>query len=217
VTIRAEVKVNSRLTEIERRFAIPLVEIAQQFVPGMVERIRRGMASVGTFAPLGAYSPDKLGPGLFWVAPKSPQPAGYVVKVEHGKWTGWAAYRSYRDYARARGGGPRTFTESGARMRALAIRLMGPGRVKVAFYGSHATTPGEDRQSNANVAFLASRREPYPMLTPSRTEIEQVVRLLQSEVGAQVVGEAAEARDVRGLGQRVTRLQKRMSAASQRR
>jgi hypothetical protein len=42
----------------------------------------------------------------------------------------------------------------------------------------------------------------------------QVAQLFQSEVGAQVIGEAADAQQIRGMGQRLTRAQKRLSAAA---
>gem|GEM_PF-6538207 len=217
MSIRATVKVNSQLSDIERRFAIPLVEIAQQLVPGMVGRIAQGVSSTGTFAPLGAYSIERPGNGLFWVPPGNPQPAGYVVQPKAGAYGGWAGYRSYKEYTSALGGGPRTFTLTGMLLRSLAIRVLGPGRVKVAFYGGHKPsrqpTGKTERKSNANVAFLASRQEPAAMLTPTRREVEQVARQLQSEVAAQVVGQASDAQSIRQLGQRATRLAKRLPAS----
>lgn len=216
--IRAEVRYNSRLSEIERRFAIPLVEIAQQLVPGMLARIERGQSSTGTFAPIGAYSTPTPGKGLFWVAPGKPQPPGFIVRPTTGKLAGWAGYESYRDYARCLGNPPRNFQETRELLAALRIRVNGPGRVKVAFYGSHSAPEKPDgtgrRDSNANIAFLASRREPVPMLTPSREEIARVAQMFQSAVGAQMIGEAADAQSIRALGQRVTGLQRRLPAAA---
>lgn len=214
--IKATVKYNSKLSEIERKFAIPLVEIAQQLVPGMIARIRQGRSSTGAFTSLGAHSVARPGGGLFWVPPKSAQPTGYVVKAAAGKYAGWAGYESYRAYTQALGSPPRDFDDTGALLSSLRIRVNGPGRVKVAFYGAHAPDERPDgtgqRRANSAVAYLASRHESVPMLTPSRDEIVQVARLFQSEVGAQVISEAADAQDIRGLGQRVTRLQKRLSA-----
>lgn len=216
-SIRAEVKFNSRLSEIERRFAIPLVEIAQQLVPGMLDRIRRGQASTGSFAALGAYSVPKPGPGLFWVPPGSAQPVGYVAQPKSGKYAGWAGYVSYRAYTEALGSPARTFSATGALLSALKIRVNGPGRVKVAFYGAHAPSQKPDgkgpRTPNTAVAYAASMREPVPMLTPTREELVAIARQFQSEVGAQVISESADAQDIRKLGQRVTSLQKRMPAA----
>lgn len=214
--IKATVKFNSKLSEIERKFSIPLVEIAQQLVPGMLARIRRGQASTGMFTALGTHSVARPGSGLFWVPPKSAQPAGYVVKATTGKYAGWAGYESYRAYTEALGSPPRDFDDTGALLSTLRIRVNGPGRVKVAFYGAHAPDqrpdgPGQ-RKANSSVAYLASRHEAVPMLTPSRDEIVQVARLFQSEVGAQVISEAADAQEIRGLGLRVARVQKRLSA-----
>lgn len=214
--IKAEVKYNSKLSEIERKFAIPLVEIAQRLVPGMIARIRRGQASTGMFSALGAYSVPRPGSGLFWVSPKLPQPAGFVVKATNGTYAGWAGYQSYRAYTEALGSPARDFDNTGALLAALKIRVNGPGRVKVAFYGAHAadeTPTGKgQRRANSAVAYLASRNEPVPMLTPSRDEIVQVAQLFQSEVGAQLIGQAADAQEIRGLGQRLARAQKRLSA-----
>lgn len=214
--IKATVKYNSKLSEIEKRFAIPLVEIAQRLVPGMIARIRRGQASAGMFSAVGAHSVPRPGSGLFWVSPKMPQPTGYVVKATHGDYAGWAGYRSYRAYTEALGSPPRDFDDTGALLSSLKIRVNGPGRVKVAFYGAHAPNEGPKgkgpRRANSAVAYLASRHEPVPMLTPSRDEIVQVAKLFQSEVGAQVIGEAADAQEIRGLGQRLGRAQKRLSA-----
>ena len=214
--IRAEVKFNSKLSEIERRFAIPLVEIAQQLVPGMLDRIRRGQASTGQFAALGAYSVPTPGGGLFWVPPKSAQPAGFVAQPKSGKYAGWAGYVSYRAYTEALGSPARRFTATGALLSSLKIRVNGPGRVKVAFYGAHAAAdkPGGKgpRTPNTAVAYAASMREPVPMLTPSRDELVAIARQFQSEVGAQMISESADAQDIRKLGQRVTALQKRMPA-----
>lgn len=216
--IKTAVTYNSKLSEIEKRFAIPLVEIAQRLVPGMIARIRQGRSSTGTFSAIGAHSVPRPGSGLFWVSPKAPQPNGYVVKATHGDYAGWAGYRSYRDYADALGNPPRDFDDTGALLSSLKIRVNGPGRVKVAFYGAHAadeTPTGKgQRRANSAVAYLASRNEPVPMLTPSRDEIVQVAQLFQSEVGAQVIGEAADAQQIRGMGQRLTRAQKRLSAAA---
>jgi len=214
--IKTAVTYNSKLSEIEKRFAIPLVEIAQRLVPGMIARIRQGRSSTGTFSAIGAHSVPRPGSGLFWVSPKAPQPNGYVVKATHGDYAGWAGYRSYRDYADALGNPPRDFDDTGARLWSLKLRVNGPGGVKVASYGAHSPDerpngPGQ-RKSNASVAYLASRNEPVPMLTPSRDEIVQVAQLFQSEVGAQLIGQAADAQEIRGLGQRLARAQKRLSA-----
>lgn len=217
--IKATVKYNSKLSEIEKRFAIPLVEIAQRLVPGMIARIRQGRSSTGTFAPLGAYTNPTPDHGLFWVRPGKPQPnAPFIRRPKEGRYIGWAGYLSYAEYCRALGSPPRDFDDTGALISSLKIRVNGPGRVKVAFYGAHSPDerpngPGQ-RKSNASVAYLASRHEAFPMLTPTRDEIVQVAQLFQSEVGAQVIGEAADAQQIRGMGQRLTRAQKRLSAAA---
>lgn len=215
--IAANVRVNSRLSEIERRFAIPLVEIAQRLVPGMASRIQRGVSSTGTFAPLGAYSVPRPGPGLFWVPPDLPQPAGYLARPTEGKLAGWAGYKSYKAYTDALGGGPRKFTQTRQLMDSLAPRVLGPGRVKITFYGTHRASKKPDgtktQQSNTSVAYLASRNEPEPMLAPTREELLFVARQFQSET-AGLIQNAADAQQVRQLGQRFQRVQKRMAAST---
>ena len=216
--IAANVRVNSKLTEIERGFAIPLVEVAQQLVPGMIGRITRGVSSTGTFAPLGAYSVARPGKGLFWVPPDLPQPAGFVVRPTSGELDGWAGYRTYKAYADALGGGPRKFTQTRQLMQSLAPRVLGPGRVKITFYGAHRASRKPDgtqvRQSNTSVAYLASRNEPAPMLAPTRDELVAIARSSQNEVAAGVLQNAADAQSVRQLGQRYQRVQKRMAAST---
>lgn len=216
--IRAEVRYNSKLSEIERRFALPLVQIANALVPQMLARISQGRSPTGSFSALGARSTPTPAKGLFWVPPDKRQPAGYVVKPTTGKLAGWAGYESYKAYTVALGSPPRTFEETRELLASLRIRVNGPGRVKVAFYGTHSAgqTPSGSgaRLPNTIVAYLASRNESLPMLAPSRDEIAMVARALQTEVAAQVVGQAAAAQQVRGLGQRLDRAQRRMSAQS---
>ena len=195
--IKATVRYNSKLSDPERALALPLLGIAQTLIMQMSERIRRGVSSTGTFAPLAAYSKERPGPGLFWVADGQPQPAGWLAERK-----GWKGYRSYPEYARLRGGGPRTFDQSGALLASMTARVNGPGRIKIAFYGGHVEQRPDgtaSRQPNSNVAFLASRREPAPMLTPTPAEIEGVVETLRGEIVARLseAGEAQRARSRR--------------------
>lgn len=216
MTIRAEVRYNSKLSEIERRFAIPLVKIGHELIAQMLPRIARGRGPSGNFSALGARSNPTADRGLFWVPPDRKQPPGYVIKVRDGRLAGWVGYDSYHEYTKALGSPPRTFEETRELMGSLRIRVNGPGRVKVAFYGSHSAskTPGGagKRLPNTSVAYLASRRESLPMLTPSRDEIAAVAQLLQSEVANQAIGESADAQQIRGLGQRLAGAQRRLTA-----
>lgn len=242
--IKATVKFNSKLSEIERKFAIPLAEVAEQLVPNMGRRIQHGVASQGMFRAMGVDSKPTAGNGLWWVHPSLPHPSGYVVKVTSGTYAGWAGYKSYVDYLSARGlyGQPRNFTESGALWQSLRIRINGPARVKVTFFGKHRYIPppptpnggkpqwqrrpgdrvrggasggGNQKYNNSEIAFLASRQEPFPLLTPSREEITMIAAQFQNEVSAQLLGLSADAQDARNLGMRATRLQRRLSASAQ--
>ena len=209
--IKATVRYNSKLSDPERALALPLLGIAQTLIMQMSERIRRGVSSTGTFAPLAAYSSATAARGLFWVPPGQSQPAGWISKTDDG----WAGYLDYPTYAGLRGGGPRTFHETDALFSTIGARVNGPGRVKITFRGTHprpssghqwhhptakAVKAGGGRAlPNTTVAFLASRREPAPMLTPTPAEIEGVVETLRGEIVARLseAGEAQRARSRR--------------------
>lgn len=193
--IDARVKFVSSLDEFERRMSMPLVKLGLHLTLAMVARIRRGQGADQPLRPLGADSVDKPGTGLFWVAPNRPQPSGYVVKPTSGEWAGWAAYPSYREYARLRSEGPRDLDETGEFLRSIRTRALGPHRVKVAPYGTHAGPSGQ-RISNTSLGYLGSRGEPKPLLHPSREEILQAARI----VFAEVEGQAIEAARIAGVG-----------------
>lgn len=131
-------KGKSKLPEIARQLSIPLVELAKMIIPLMGRRVKLGISPTGRFTPMGR-NPPKGGPGLWWVAPGTPQPGGWVVKPTSGEWAGWAAYRSYRAWLEARGilGQPRNFDETGELWDSLRYRILGAANVRIAFYGKH--------------------------------------------------------------------------------
>lgn len=190
-------KYNSRLSDIQRALSIPVQRIATHLMRSMIQRIKRGVGAEGLFRPLGADSTARPGDGLFWVSPSRPQPPGYVAKPTSGPRVGWAGYESYLAYTQALGSPARTFEESGALLESLAVRVMGPGRVKVTFYGTHRAplpfgpTDRPQRQSNTAVAFLGSRNERTPMLMPSRSELAEVTKIMRDEMAG--LAEAASA------------------------
>ena len=81
---------------------------------------------------------DKGARGHYWVPPHM---AGGVVGraafvVEHGKFKGWAAFRTYRDYMVARGRGPNvTLHNTGTFAQGMQLRPMGPTKIRLSFYG----------------------------------------------------------------------------------
>lgn len=198
--MKVEVKYNSRLSELERNLSLPVQEVAIDLAARMVQRIQLGQAAQGHFTALGAQSQERPGSGLFWVSPDRPQPPGYVTKPTTGPMAGWAGYRSYRGYTEAMGSPPRRFKITRQMLDSLKVRVMGPGRVKVAFYGAHKRAkqpPGVTASSttNSGVAWLTSRNERDPMLMPSRVELDAVKRLVFERMNA--IAEASTAQGAR--------------------
>lgn len=199
--MKVDVKFNSRLSELERSLSIPLQQIGTMLAQSMRLRIERGEAAEGMFRPLGADSVETPDKGLFWVHPNRVQPPGYVIKPTTSNLRGWAGYLSYKDYVSKLNEAHRNFKDSGRLLNSLKLRVMGPGRVKVSFYGSHGKSPEFQRQAkweahgNSAVAFLASREERDPMLMPTRAEIQQVKELLREHF--ERIAQAASAQAVR--------------------
>ena len=200
--MKVEIKANNALSEIHRNLSIPVMEIGLRLAEMMRNRIQLGEAAVGAFRPLGAGSKESAGNGLFWVSPDRPHPAGYVVKAKTGPLTGWAGYVSYKAYTEALGSPPRTFKLTRQMLDSMRVRAMGPGKVKIAFYGPHKkpkSPPGIDGGGGANssVAFLASREERDPMLMPSLSEIK-VARDMMREHFEEIVAAASAQAQVPG-------------------
>jgi hypothetical protein len=200
--LKVEVKFNTKLTEIERGLAIPLVDIATALLDSMEERIDRGEAAVGRFRPLGADSKPTGRGGLFWVSPGKPHPTGYVVKPSQGKLAGWAGYRNYKAYAEALGNPPRDFNITGQLRSSRRVKIMGPGRVSIKHYGAHSPSATPDgkttRSSNSNVAWLASRLERDPMLMPTAKEFDEIRQQTLAHFEALVAaGSAQDARSAK--------------------
>ena len=196
----AEAKYKSTLLDFERRFALPLVEIAQHLLTVMRERDKRGIGAAGPMAPLGAYNTSAH---RFWAHPKRSHPTGpgFVGIVEHGALKGWAIYSDYRAYAQLLGhGAPRDLEATGKFWASLAVRVLSGSRVKVAPYGSHVGPDGQ-RLPNTTLGYLASRREPLPLLYPTADEVRQAARIVFDKVS----GDAIEASAIAGLGGTLSR------------
>jgi hypothetical protein len=142
VAIKWEAKGKSRLPAIADQLSIPLQEIAKMLIPLMGRRVNLGVSATGHFSPMGR-NPPKGGRGLWWVAPGTPQPAGWIVKPTKGPWEGWAGYESYHAWLAARGilGKPRNFHETGELWDSLRFRVLSADKVRIAFYGKHKYRP----------------------------------------------------------------------------
>ena len=188
--IALEIKWNSKLDQIQRNLALPILEVSQMLALDLYYRVQRGLSATGTFSALGSRSSPSPGKGLFWVPPSRPQPAGYVTKATTGELAGWAGYRTYRAYTEALGSPPRRFKLTGQLMNSMKVRVMGPGRVKIAFYGGHrkaAQAPGVKGGGATNasgIAWFASRDEADPMLMPSAAELTRVREYVREHLAA---------------------------------
>lgn len=199
IGFQVSVKKSAVLTQGQQRLALPLVEATRLLASLMVERIRRGQGPHGpwnTYGRGGEARDEKY----FWVPPGRPQPGnpesktGLVFRLETGPWKGWAAYESTAAYYRLRGlaGKPHDFEETGALLsRNLAIRIVTPRQIRLAFFGSHG------KLSAKQVAWLASRGESEPMLMPSEAEVARVQAFITEHINEAIIegarlGEAAQ-------------------------
>ena len=203
MTFEVRTKFVSSLTEFERRFSIPVQTIGQYLARAIVTRIALGIAPQGRWSPLGAFSPDKPGQGLFWVAPgrEHPKGPGFLFEAQHGQWQGWAAYQSYGALAKLLGDKPRDLNRTGAFLASIAVRVLSPTKAKIAPYGSHPKSPGGQAISNTALGYLDSRRERYPLLHPSPDEIAEVGRM----VNEAAMKTAIEAAQIAGVGTQARR------------
>ena len=215
--VKVDIKGMNKLTDIERDLVVPLVDLAKRMRDQMKVRIRGGLDASGQgFAPLGAYSEDKPGPSLWWVPPDLPQPAGWIAEPKEGKWVGWKAYRSYRDYI-ARTGDRRTFYRTGGLMDSLAIMVRSVNAVRLYFQGSRAKTYQDGRTARTNyrdIAYYNSFREHRALLTPSVPELTDALTLLEDSVAQQLLGTATELKSAQNMRKRADNLTRRVSAAS---
>lgn len=187
IGFRVSVKKSAVLTKGQQRLALPLVELTQHLASIMVARIRRGQGPHGPWNTYGAGADDV--DRLLWVAPGRPQPGepgdknGLVFRVESGRWQGWAVYASAEAYYRLRGlaGQPHDFEESGRLLRALAVRIVSPRQIRLAFYGGHKNL------SAKQVAWLASRNEADPLLMPSPREVEEAQRFIATHINEAII------------------------------
>lgn len=215
--VYVETKGFDKLSEIEAELVMPLVEVAKQLKSDIKARVRQGIDNDGqAFSALGAHSVDKEGKSLFWIPPGRPHPAGFIVQPSTGQFAGWAAYKSYRDYARLLGK-RRTFFETGQLLESLAINVKSESEVRLYFQGSRRTINADGKATsvrNRDIAYANSFRESDPLLTPSTAELTESMRIIEDEAAQQILGVAAGLRTAKNLRKRGERLSRRVSAAS---
>lgn len=220
VATQPAVKFVSSLDHFERVFSYPLVKLAQLLLDRMQARIARGQGAQQPMRPLGADAEDVDNrERRFFAPPSRPQPEGdgFLTRHKTGPKAGWALYRSYKAYALLVGhGAPRDIEETGAFRRAVAIRVMSAARVKIAPYGSHVGPSGE-KISNTAVGYLASRREPLPLLHPSAQEVREAATLLFQDIDGQAIEAAATVGLVAPVRRAATSAQKRVAKLARRR
>lgn len=207
-----DVKVNNKLSELQRGLAVPVQTLAQWLASAIRDRVQReardpqgrSWSRLGTYRTTGRAQDDQA---RWWVRPEFPQPPGWLYQVEHGEFAGWAVYESYRRYLELL---PpleqrRRWTRTGAMWDSLRVRMMAPNRAKVTFFGTRPTSPGARRRvSNAQLATLAGRGERASVLQYSEPERQEVAamaqEMLESSLRGVLLGAAASPVRVRMRG-----------------
>lgn len=198
MSIKATVKANNALSDIARKLAIPVLRLSESLAAMIFARVERGQGADGPFRKLGADSTPTSDKGLFWVHPKRVQPAGYVSKATTSNLRGWAGYESYAEYVRLLGESARDFRDSGKMMAGRFVKVMGPGRVKISFAGTHGKSEEHTKQAkweahkNTEIAFLASRWERHAMLMPTIKELHFVREFVREHMEDLVLSAAAQ-------------------------
>ena len=201
------------ITPEEQNLAKPLVQVARlvfSLVKVRIFRDRRSASgrSFGQYSnrPLNrnppkitdqaAYDKSIEGQGSrghYWIPPN--QTAGVLSRaafvVQHGKFKGWAAFRTYRDYMVAKGRGANvTLNNTGTLAQGLQLRPMGPLRVRLAFYGGRrkantntlggSDTGGRRSSQERNNRLLAKYlgRSYGPLIDLSKEDMRKVDRLV---------------------------------------
>ena len=215
--VKVDIKGMKRLTDLEKRLVAPLLDVAKSLRDAMKIRIKHGIdAKGGAFSPLGAFSEDKPGGGLWWVPPSKPQPGGWIQEGKQAKWQGWKGYASYLDYTR-RVGDRRTFYKTGGLLESLAIMVRGVNQVKLYFQGSRSSVAqdGTTRRTNyRDIAWFNSFREDWALLTPSAAEAQEALQIVEDATARQILGTAAKYRQAQNSLKKAEGLQRRVSAMS---
>lgn len=190
IGLSIQIKKSKVITEAARALALPLTEVTQMLAARILPRIARGQGPNGPWNTYAA-GPEQDSDSLFWVAPDRPQygtpgEGGFRFRLESGKWAGWAAYESDRDYYRLGGklGKPHDFNESGEFLRKAVVRIVSARHTRLAFYGSHG------KLSAKQLSWLVSRDEAYPLLMPSKSEVQEAQAFLVGRINEQVVDAA---------------------------
>ena len=131
--------------------------------------------------------------GHYWISPNMTRGvlsrAAFVV--QRGKWKGWAAFRSYRDYMIAKGrGADVSLFNTGTFAQGLQLRPMGPMKIRLSFYGgrrkaTNTVLGGSDRggrrssqaKNNRDLARILSKKY-GPIIDLSSDDMRKVNALV---------------------------------------
>ena len=202
------------ITPEEQNLAKPLVQVARLVFSLVKVRVFKELKSAGG-RPFGQYSNNVIGrkppanitdpqayeaalrdqgaQGHYWVparlATGLASRGAFVVK--EGKYKGWVAFRTYRDYMIATGRGAFvTLHNTGTLAQGLQVRPMGPLRVRLAFYGGRrkannlvlggSRTRGRRKgqaRNNSDLARILSKKY-RPLIDLSKKDMRKVDRLV---------------------------------------
>lgn len=211
IGLSIQIKKSKVITEGARALALPLTEVTQMLAARILSRIARGQGPNGPWNTYAA-GPEQEGDSLFWVAPDRPQPGtpgdgGFKFRVESGKWSGWAAYESDRDYYRIAGklGKPHDFNESGELLSKAIVRIVSARHTRLAFYGSHGKLTAK------KLSWLVSKDEAYPLLMPSRPEVKEAQAFIAGRINEQIVDAARLSEGAQRLTSKSRSINKRTS------
>lgn len=202
------VKKTKAISDAGRVLALPLLEMTQRLTNRMMARVAQGQGPDGPWSTYGT-GPGDANENVFWVSPGRPQPegVGLLNKIVNGKWAGWALYASVRAYYDLRGltGQPHDFDETGLLKALLAVRILTPRHIRVAFYGRHRKLPAK------LVAKLASERERVSILTPSKSEIQEAQHFIAEHLNEAVMNAARNVESAQRITSKARSLNKRTS------
>jgi hypothetical protein len=201
----------NKLSELEKRLILPLQTAAANLAARIRDRVLRGVGPSGqNWKRLGTYTttgrsqdPDNK----WWVGPGLPQPAGYVDKIEGGKWQGWAIYENYERYLELMPNGHRRdWNKSGRLWQSLGIRAMAVNKVKVSFYGSR-----QKGVAQAQVAYLAGRKEDASVLMYSAEEGQAFVDEIKASMDQEFARRLGQAVELGRINSRLAGARRRSS------
>lgn len=201
-----QVKHHSAMSEFQRRMGAPLVEIASIVLQRVHARSVAGQGPSGPLTPLGASS--RANGVRFWAHPNGPQPAGYLYRVETGKWAGYAVYADYRTFATLHHKS-RTLRETGDGWNAAAVKLQSPTRATAAFYGSHKS--GDGVAPTGAIMHAAVKHEAVPLFRLNAEDRRVIREIVTNRLTRDLVESSLAAGKAFGVERKAASLGRRFS------